>query len=150
MLQTNTVDAVDLSAFATTESHALEILTPDGRPSGWKVTLGAPSHPKATAYNDAAAKRNLHRAKMIEQAQINGRKYVSEEKTPEEARAENVAWVVSRIIAWTPVKIAGETIVFSDEAATKLLVRPELGFAFGQILKAVADEKRFMPRSATP
>lgn len=141
-------DAVDLTAFLPTEASILEMLSPAGAKTGWKITLNGPSDPKAVAWVNDDARRKLHKAKLIEQAQVNGKKYSAEEKTPDEARAENIAWVISRISDWTPVKIGGEVYAFNDDSAGKLLIKPEMGWALQQIIDALNDERRFTPRSA--
>ncbi len=144
------IDAVDITAFLTTEEFVLEILTPDGRPTGWNVTLASPAHPQTVAWNDRQARQNLHRQKLIEQAQVNGRKYVAEEKAPDQQRRENIEWVIARIIDWTPVKIGADIISFSARNAEDLLLKPEMGWALTQLIEALGDEKRFMKRSAKP
>lgn len=143
-------EAVDITAFVPTEETVLDILTQDGKPTGWKWTLCAPSHPKAVAFADVQARRNLHKQKLIEQAQINGKKYHSEENTPEEARRENVGWIIARVIDFTPVKLFGETYTFSDKAAEDLLIKPELGFVLTQVSEALNADKLFTKTSAKP
>lgn len=139
-------EAVDISAFLPVEDTILDILAADGRPTGWKVTLGGPSHPKATAFAEAMSKRSLHKARMIEQAQVNGRKYQAEDRTADEVRRENAQWVISRIVDWTPIKIAGDVIAFSDKAAEDLLIRPDMAWAYVQIVEALNSEKLFTKR----
>lgn len=140
---------VDLSGFMPTDEATLEIITADGRPTGWKIQLAGPSHPKTIALNDASARKELHRQRQIEQAQINGKKYKAEEKSPDDVRRENVQSIVGRIIGWNPVKIGAETIEFSEKVAENLFIKPEMGWAYVQIVEAFGDEKRFTPRSGT-
>ncbi|NGO50425.1 hypothetical protein [Allomesorhizobium camelthorni] len=143
-------DAVDLDSFLPTEDSVLEIMSQDGRPTGWKITLAGPSHTKVIAFADAQTRRNLHKAKLIEQAQVNGKKYQAEEKTPDEQRRENTRWVIARILEWTPVKIGGVVHEFSDKAAEDLLIKPEMGWAYLQIAEAINEDKRFTKPSAKP
>lgn len=143
----NTVAAVDLTALLPIDTAVIEILH-NGNPTGWKITLAGPSHPKAVEWNDKNARKSLHRQKLIEQAQVNGKKYQADERTPEEARQENVEWLVARIIDWTPVSIGGTVYSFDQKTATDLLIRPDMGWAFVQILEWFAEDKAFMPRSA--
>lgn len=148
-MKTETSEVVDLSFFLTTEESELEINSPDGKPTGWKIRLASPAHPQTVEWNEKSMRQNLHRQKLIEQAQVNGKKYIAEEKTPDEQRRENVDWVVARIIDWTPVKLPWGTFSFSRKAAEDLLVRPEMNWALSQIMEALGEEKRFMKRSAT-
>ena len=117
-------------------------------PTGWVWTMCGPAHPKTIAYQEAQTRERLHKAALIEQAQVNNRKYKAEEKKAVESNLEGVRWVVSRIETWTPVKIGGETIEFSDDAATKLLMRPEMGQFFLQAVEFIQAERSFMPPSA--
>ena len=141
---------VDLSAFIPTDTAVLAILAPGGVTStGWNVTFAGPGHPKAVAFTEEASRKNLRRQRQIETAQINGRKYKPEEREVDEARRENVAWVVARIVDWTPVKLGpGDPIAFSDGAAFELLLRPEMGWALGQMVEFLADERSFTKGSA--
>jgi hypothetical protein len=142
-------EATDITASILTEDTVLDILSPNGTPTGWKITLAGPSNPKASAFADVTARRNLHKAKLIEQAQVNGKKYQAEEKTPEEQRRDNVQFVISRILDWTPVKIGGEVYTFSDKTAETLLMKPEMINIYVQILEAINEERRFTKPSVT-
>ncbi|MER8762894.1 hypothetical protein [Mesorhizobium sp. M0968] len=145
-----TGDIADITSFVPTENTVLPILTQDGRPTGWKWTLCAPGNPKAVAFADDQARRNLHKQKLIEQAQVNGKKYQSEENTPEQARRENVGWIIARVIDFTPVKLFGEVYTFSDKTAEDLLIKPELGFVLTQVSEALNADKLFTKTSAKP
>ncbi len=142
---------IDLSSIIPTDTAVLEILKPGGlEGTGWKITFAGPAHPKAVAWSNEASRKNLRKQQQIEQAQVNGRKFKAEDKDPEEQRRENVSWVVSRITDWTPVRLGpGDAITFSETAATDLLMKPELGFAFAQMVDFLADDRSFTQRSAT-
>jgi hypothetical protein len=149
-IKTEATDAVvDLSFFLTTEESEFEVNSPDGKPTGWKVRLASPALPQVVEWNDRQMRQNLHKQKLIEQAQVNGKKYIAEEKTPDEQRRENVDWVIARILDWTPVKLPWGTFNFSRKAAEDLLTRPEMYWALLQFMEAIGEEKRFMKRSAT-
>lgn len=139
-------EAIDISAFLPADTGELHILNANGQRTGWVVTLAGPSHPKSVAYSEAAARRALDRAKRIEQAQVNGKKYKAEDQTPDDVRRENVESVVARIVDWTPVKIGADT--YDASRAAELLVMPEMGWAYAQILEAFGDERRFTKASA--
>ena len=140
---------VDLTADIPLMRAELAIMKPGtATPTGWVWTMCGPAHPKRLAYQEAQSRERIHKAAMIEQAQANGRKYKPEEKKTAEANLDGVRWMVSNIETWTPVKIGDETIAFSDDAATKLLMRPEMGWAFFQAVEFVQAERSFMPPSA--
>ncbi|MCV9960384.1 hypothetical protein OIU34_00595 [Pararhizobium sp. BT-229] len=140
---------IDITGFLPTDEATLEIKTMEGKPSGWKIRLAGPSHPKTIALNDASARRELHRQRQIEQARANGKKYKAEEKSPDDVRRENVQDVVGRILGWNPIKIGGDTIEFSEKAAENLFVKPEMGWVYIQINEFFGEEKGFTQRSGT-
>jgi hypothetical protein len=150
-MTTDTNAVVDLSALIPLETAVLEILKPGGIEStGWKITFAGPAHPKTVAWQNEQSRKNLRKQQQIEQAQVNGRKFKADDKDPDEQKRETVSWIVSRIVDWTPVKLGpGDAITFSDSAATDLLVKPELGWAFSQMVDFITDDRSFMQRSAT-
>lgn len=144
------MNAIDLSAFVPTDTAILEILAPGGVTStGWNITFAGPSHPKVIAFNEAKTRENLRRQRQIESAQVNNRKYKPEDREVDDVRRENVAWVVARIIDWTPVKLgAGDPIAFNDDAAFKLLLNPDFAWVLSQMVDFITDERSFTKGSA--
>jgi hypothetical protein len=139
----------DLDGDLPGETAELKMVKPGtATPNGWVLTMAGPSHPKTLAFKERKQRERLHNEAAIEQAQVNGRKYKAEERTPAEAEAETMRWVVSRIVTWTPVKIGGETISFSDDAAAELLRRPTMSAYLQQIIDYLNGERAFMPTSA--
>ena len=142
--------AVDLTGFLPANTVMKEIMKPGGiEGTGWMVELAGPGHPKVVEFDDAAARKSLRRAAQLEAQQANNRKVKPEEKDLEEFRKENMAFVVSRIVGWTPVKAFGKTWEFSDANAIELLSKPEMRGAFTQILEWIGDERTFTKGSAT-
>ncbi|KTR02552.1 hypothetical protein NS365_21440 [Aureimonas ureilytica] len=141
---------VDLSAFVPTDTALLEILAPGGvNGTGWTITFAGPSHPKAVAYAEENSRKNLRRQRQIEAAQINNRKFKPEEREVDEVRRENVAWIVARILDWTPVKLGpGGPVAFSEEAAFQMLLDPNYGWVFAQVVEFMTDERSFTKGSA--
>lgn len=140
----------DLSADLPCDVAELQMLRPGtDQPNGWALTMAGPAHPKTLAFQNERKRARLQREASIEAAQVNGRKYKPEQKTTDEADAETIRWVVSRIVTWTPVKIGEQTIAFSDEAALDLLLRPAMAPYLQQIVDYLGQERAFMPRSAT-
>lgn len=146
-------DVADLSGVMPVDASVLEILKPgSGEGTGWKITFAGPSHPKTVAWLNGAARRAIARQQRLEQAQANGRKYRPEEREPDDLRRENVEVVTARILDWTPVRVPSvsqDAIAFSEKAAAELLLRPDMGWAFAQMIEFLAEERSFTPRSAT-
>lgn len=142
--------AVNLAGFLPADSFEIEILAADGTTStGWHITLAGPSHPQTVATAETLARRALRKSEQIEAAQVNGRKYKADERDVATVRRENVENVVSRILDWTPVDIGDGPVSFSKEAATELLLRPDMGWALVQIAEALASDQAFTKRSAS-
>lgn len=143
---------IDIGAFAPVESVPYNIRAVDGRTDiGITIDLLSAAHPKAQAYSNAQAVKNLRRQAQLEAQQANGRKVKPEERTPDEVRAENVALVVSRINGWTPFIIpefGSNPVEFSDEAAARWLSMPRYGWIYLQLLEFITDENNFIPGSA--
>lgn len=144
---TTTDIAIDITGFLPTHDFQLQIIAPNGKPTGWHWTLAASSHEKNVAFMETRAAKNLERAKTIREAQFNGQRYEAEAKSPEEDRREDVQWIVARTLDFTPIKIGDQEFTFSDKAVENLLIRPELNFAVVQIIKALNDDARFIKRS---
>ncbi len=147
--------AVDFTAFLTEDQIEHEILSPDGvTGTGWVWILGGPGHEKAVAHQNEQSRKALRKSRQIEQAQVNGKKYVPEERTADEQRRDNAAWIASRAVGWSPVKLpfitgTEEPVPFSDEMVIRVLMHPQMGFVFAQLVDAVTEDKRFMRRSGT-
>jgi hypothetical protein len=143
-------DITDLSADLPGETAELKMLKPGTDvPIGWVVTLAGPSHPKALAFKDSSQRERLAKQAQVEAQQANGRKVKPDVLSPEDADLKTVKWLVSRIVTWTPIKIGAETYAFSDDAATRLLLRPEMAPYIGQIVDYLQSERAFMPTSAS-
>lgn len=143
-----TTEPVDLTDILPTHEFRLQIIAADGKPTGWWWTLAAASHEKNVAFNEARAARNLERAKVLREAQMNGIRYEAEAITPDASRREDAQWIVARTLDWTPIKIGGQVYTFSDKATEDLLIKPEMLFVMMQVSKALNDDTRFMKRSA--
>ena len=145
-----TDDVVDLSFDLPAETYQLAILKPGtATPNGWVITLAGPAHPKTIAYKNIARRDRLQKDAAIEAAQVNGRKFKPDERTIEDDDARTVRWLVSRIVTWSPIKVGGDTIAFSDQAAMELLLRPAMAPYIAQIVEYLQGDRAFMPASAS-
>lgn len=140
---------MDMQDLRSVDQTEIELMR-DGEPTGWFVTIAGPGHPKAMALADALGKRALRREAQIEAANVNGRKYKPPEVDIEERRRENVANVVARIVDWRGLTDNGAELRFSEETGVKVLGDPALGWAYGQIVDYLADERSFTKRASTP
>lgn len=149
--ESNPVEAVDLCAFIPDEVSVLDVLQRGtGKPTGWKITLAGPSHAKTIAWSTQSAREELRRQAQLEAQQRNGRKVKADEPDVEQVRHDNVARVVARIVDWTPVRLGqnGETLIFSEKAATELLLDPRFAWVYLQLLEFLNDEQSFTQASA--
>lgn len=142
-----TAEVVDFDAFLPTEVFVLEVIQGEKK-TGWLITLGGPEHPKAVAFADAQLRQGLEKARQARLALASGVEPAVEQKEPDEVRRENIAWMVARIVGWTPIRVGGKEYPFSDEAAFDLLTRPTFGGVVRQISRVLETEARFTRRSA--
>lgn len=119
-----------------------------GKPTTWVWSFAGPGHPQTIAQSNRLARERLNEDREKEEARVNGRKWVDHEDTPESSRLRNVNWVVERLLGWSAVKIDGEIVPFSQDAARKILMDPRKQQIFVQALEFLASEKSFMRRSA--
>ena len=141
-------DVFDLSELDTGDEASLAIKDRAGRPTTWIWTFYGPGHPKTIALSNRVSKKFLDEAREKEQAQVNGKKWKAEERSLDDVRQENVRNILERTKGFTPVRINGETIEFSPDAARKLLLDPRKSALFGQISAFLQEEENFMQPSA--
>jgi hypothetical protein len=145
---------LDLSDTRPFDSFALEILVPGtARKTGWTIVLAGPAHPQTVALNTAFSRELIEKEKAIEFAQVNSRKWKTDEESPEARRLKNVGRVCGRIISWSPNPtfrfVQDAPIAFSVKAATDLFIRPDMAGYFIQITDYLNGEAAFMPPSAS-
>lgn len=116
--------------------------------TGWVITLAGPGHPQTIELMNEGERERLHRSTLIEQAQINGRKWKGDaDKQPDEERRKTISRVCRRIVGWTPVDFGEGSVTFSQENAVKLFMDPKKGAFFGQIVDYLTAERAFMKDS---
>lgn len=143
-------DTLDLSLDSLADaSIATMNLVVGGRPSGWLWQFAGPGHEKHTAQQNRLSRERLHRERLIEQARVNGKKWVSIEQTPEEVRADNIAYVIERLVGWSAIRIDGEEFPFSEENAKAILSDPKRLNVLTQALEFLSADSSFTQRSAT-
>lgn len=144
----SSISVIDLSAASAglKDTAMLDIVLPgQNQPSGFRVELAGPAHPKSIALSDEVSRERIRKELEIEAKQVNGRKYKPEEDTPDERARRNVTRIVKRIVGWSPnPTFDGKTIEFSESAAVDLLLKPEMGWLLIQIADYLTNETAFM------
>jgi hypothetical protein len=138
----------DLGELDTADESTLAIKGRDGKPTTWIWTFYGPGHPKTVALSNRISKKWLDEERDKLQKQTNGKKWVPEERSLADIRNENVDSILERTKDFTPVKLNGELIEFSRDAAKKLLLDPHKGALFTQISEFLKEESNFMRPSA--
>jgi hypothetical protein len=140
----------DLSDVDARDEGELDIRHPKTlAPTGWIWTFYGPGHAATIALANRVADAALKRAAARRQAQINGRKWKEDEESLEQLRAENVDNIVARTKVFTPIKLDGQLIEFSPDAARRLLLDRKKGWLLEQISDYLKDEANFIQPSAT-
>jgi hypothetical protein len=141
--------AFDLEALKAADTATMTVLHPlTGEPTTWQITFAGPAHPKAIALSNRLARKRLGDERLREQAAANGRKWKAAERLPEEIREENVRIVAERMLGWTPVRINGADLPFTEEAAVRLLLDPAYGRIYDQVLEFLGADDSFLSRPA--
>lgn len=142
-------EVLSLDSILPKDTSTLSILKPGtDQPTGWTVEFAGPSHAKTVEWANEAARKSLRKSQSIEQQQLNGKKVKVEDRTPEDVKKENVQWVVARIVDWSPVKIGDKTYTFSESNAMELMLKPEMGWAFVQMVDFLTAAESFTTDSA--
>lgn len=140
---------VDLASFDAADEAEMTV-THNGKLTTWVWTFAGPGHEKAIAQANRLSRDRLHEDAEKEQARVNGKKWKADPDLPDEVRAKNVAYVVDRLLRWSPIKLNGEVVPFSPEAATKILRDPRKLELLTQAIEFLGENKSFTKRSATP
>jgi len=140
----------DLSAVDAQDEGDLVIKHPITlEPTGWIWTFYGPGHPATIELANRVAGAALKKAAARRQAQANGRKWKEDEQSLDQVRAENVDNIVLRTKGFTPIKLDGQMIEFSADAAKRLLLDRKKGWLLAQIVEHLGDEANFIQPSAT-
>lgn len=97
---------------------------------------------------DRAARDALRLQRLREQAQVNRKKWIEPETTPEENRKDNANSFASRVLGWTEARINGKDYPFSHENCVTLLLDPAFGRIYLQLVEHFNSERSFTKRSA--
>ena len=140
----------DLSAVDAQDEGELVIRHPKTlAPVGWTWTFYGPGHQITVDLSNRVAQAALKRAAARRQAQVNGKKWKEDEESLDQLRAENVDNIVTRTKGFTPIKLDGQLIESSADAARRLLLDRKKGWLLEQITDYLKDEANFIQPSAT-
>lgn len=135
-----------LDAFNAADIATMTVML-HGKPTDWTWSFAGPGHEKTVAYAEKQARDRLAQDRLKEQAQVNGRKWKAPEEDVGEVRSRNVAFILARLVGWSPIVIGGQDFPFSEENARTLLSDPGKPF-FQQALDFLLADDSFTPRSA--
>ena len=91
----------------------------------------------------------MKKAAARRQAQVNGKKWKEDEESLDQLRADQVDGIVTRTKGFTPIKLDGQMIEYSADAAKALLLDRRKGWLLEQISEYLRDEANFIQPSAT-
>ena len=117
-------------------------------PTTWIWTFYGPGHPKTVEVANRVSREALRDLAAQKQARVNGKKWKEEDQSIDQIRAENVENIVARTKTFTPVKLGGDTISFSPDAAKQLLLDRKKGWLFSQVVDFMRDDTNFIQPSA--
>ncbi|MBR1198825.1 branched-chain amino acid ABC transporter [Bradyrhizobium sp. AUGA SZCCT0158] len=139
----------DLASLDAQDEMTLDIIDPrSGKPTGWVWTFYGPGHTKTVELSDRISRRILSQAREKERARVNNKKWKGDDQTPDEVRGELIDVLVGRTKGFTPVKLNGELIEYSEAAARRILLDPRKGPVLNQISEFLRDDDSFLQRSA--
>lgn len=142
-------DAFDLAEVDAQDEAELEIKHPTTlAPTGWTWTFYGPGHSATVELSNRVAGAALKKAAAKRQAIANGRKWKEDEGSLDELRAENVENVVARTKSFSAIRIDGQVVEFSADAAKRLLLDRKKGWLLEQIAEFLRDEANFIRPSA--
>lgn len=139
----------NLGSRRAAQTADLEVIDPEtDEPTGWLITFAGPGHPKTVAQEDRQARERIEEERARDQALANGRPWLPSSRSKEEREARNVAFIVDRIVGWTPVDLGEEHVSFSAEKATEILADPGYAWLYSQCSRFLLAEKSFFKGSA--
>lgn len=148
MTKTLSVPAFSLDGLAAADTAELKIRHPiTGETTGWTWIIAGPGHPQTISHADKMQRRRLNEERLKEQARVNGKRWKGDDRDPDEIRADTVAGIVARVIAFDPVVLAGAEIAFSPEACARLLSDPAYGWLLSQVIEFLTEDTAFFPAS---
>ena len=141
----------DIDEVRAMDTAEVPIVHPStGQPTTWIWTLAGPGHPKSVEAANIALREMLRVQKLKDQAQANRKKWIEPDRTPDEARLENIKSFALRVLGWTPARIGGADYPYSNENVISLLKDRAYDKLYTQLLEYFTSDESFTKPSATP
>lgn len=142
-------DEFDIDNLDAQDEARLAIKHPvTGDVTTWVWTFYGPGHPATVAVADRVSREALRLQREKEQAQVNHKKWKPEEESMDEIRARTVDNMVARTKDFSPLKMSGEVVEFSPEAAKRLLLDRKKLWLFDQVYEFLGANENFIRGSA--
>lgn len=145
------LELADLSDLGAADTAEMTVFI-KGKPTTWKWIWAGPGHEKTIAQRKRLDRERLGTEARQEQSRVNGRKYKAEEVDPADDLKEKVTQLLERLIGWTPVKVGGRDLPFSEAQARAILSDPAnhgIGGIYIQSWEFLGAETAFTKRSVT-
>lgn len=125
-------------------TESVMVVQKGGQPTDVTFTFAGPGHERGVAQTARIGREAMQRKKLMQQAQVNGKKWVAPE---ENFLEENIAYVIERMIGWSGLTQGGEPWPFTPENARKLLSDPGRVYMVTQAMDFLLDDNSFTKRS---
>src|SRR3546814_358663 len=139
----------DLTEVVAVDSDWITIAGKDGKPTTWKIELAGPGHPETLAGQREVQAERMAKARRIEAAQVNGRKWKGDEIDPDAETRRQAERLARRILGWTPVVVNGQDFPYSRANAVALMLEPRWSFVQSQVVDYLVSDAAFTKGSAT-
>jgi hypothetical protein len=148
MSDTEILELNDLNDLAGADTAEMTVWL-NGKATSWKWIWAGPGHPKTIAQRRRLDRERLSMEAQQEQARVNGRKYKSPEIDPDEDFKSKVTQLIERLVDWTPVKVGGQVLEFSETKAREILSNPANVALYIQCWEFLGAETSFTKRLAS-
>ena len=137
----------DLAAADALDESRMEVML-GGKGTDWFWIFAGPGHPKGIAQRNRLAREELSKQRAVQQQQANGKKVKVPDRTLDEITAENIDFVLERLIGWSDATSNGEPFPFSEDNARAVLSDPRKRPILMQSIEFINDDASFMQPSA--
>lgn len=134
----------DISELEAEDTAEMAVVGAQGKVSTWIWTFAGPGHPRTIAQSNRIAREELHKKRLKEQARANAKKWKEPEQSPDEVLAENIEYVMERLLGWSETSFKGEAFPFNEDNARKLLADRKYGALLQQSVDFLLDDASFM------
>ncbi len=142
-------EVFDIASIATEDTAEMVINHPvTGSPTTWVWTIAGPGHPVSIAADRTASDESRREELLKEKARVNGRKWAGDFVDSAEQQRRNAVYFSKKVLGWTPVRINGADLLYSNANVIKILLDPHYQSIYRQLIDFMIDEKSFMKPSS--